>query len=125
MEYIASQYPEVDDDTLEVTYTWGVYARTSRLWVVFCETEEEARNRAAQLNQLDRLETAFETSGGRGVDLAERIDKLRKDVYRKTRTLKITIEYDASTQEDPVEWNWRSLLDLDPDYNVIVEPFED
>lgn len=51
--------------------------------------------------------------------------QLTQEIDLKTRTLKITIEYDASTQDDPLEWNWRELLDLDDFENVIVEKIED
>ena len=46
-----------------------------RRWKLLC-AYREAFSRA----ELERLEVAFEEAGGRGVDLAERIDELRAEL---------------------------------------------
>jgi hypothetical protein len=71
--YAGPDGDDVDSITVECTQCGEVVVT---LWERGAENDE---NREERESELQRLEATFAEAGGRGVELAERIDELRKE----------------------------------------------
>lgn len=65
-------------------------------------------------DELRRLQAAFEENGGRGVDLADRIDELNALFARghdvEYMTVTLVVEYEPAKTRTPDDWDWGTLV---------------
>jgi hypothetical protein len=66
--------------------------------------------------ELARLQVEFDKAGGRGVDVADRIDYLVEKRDRREWVVVLNI----ASVNDPAEWDWPTLIDEDSDSVRVV-----
>lgn len=80
----------------------------------------------AETRELARLEHEFEAAGGRGVELANRIDELRTKRDSQLMNVTVRLQVAIAPDTDPgkvsaplIDHYLHEMLDIDPDLDVL------